>query len=251
MPHPKIQDKLIRSICTKVNDRIIVKISDKVLKDVNFIIRTHYSFYIEDQVWDKILPWTLSQLWKILLELKSAIKWGTAVNIKCLEKLQKPFLYPAWFPTSKPNLMKKSVAIIRNMIAIKLNIQLRKNFRYLILGNVSGKIVNQFHSNEILKKLKNEVYSIYWGNVLKKPSFRSIWVNLNTTLLSFICGNCKFSVIEKTKDQVRDKVNEIIYFQFSNLLDEIYRENLRWTLTANFQLDKNFCWKEFTVKSNV
>lgn len=56
MPHPKIQDKLIKSICTKVNDRIIVKISDKVLKYVNFIIRTHYSFYIEDQVWDKILP---------------------------------------------------------------------------------------------------------------------------------------------------------------------------------------------------
>lgn len=47
--------------------------------------------------------------------------------------------------------MKKSVAIIEKNIHIKLNIQLRKNTRYLILGNIAGKIVNQFHSNTIMK----------------------------------------------------------------------------------------------------
>lgn len=57
---------------------------------------------------------------------------------------------------------------------------------------------------------------------MKKPSFRSIWVNLNTDLSNVPHRNCKFLAIVKTKDQVRDKVNEIIWFQLSNqLLDEI------------------------------
>lgn len=47
--------------------------------------------------------------------------------------------------------MKKSVAILENKIRIKLNIELRKNARYLSLSNIAGKIVNQFHSNAIMK----------------------------------------------------------------------------------------------------